>query len=86
MNERRLTPRHLIHLKVSLYHDEIGHIDGRIEDVSSGGMHINVFSRSAFNHKLSHQQMYVRPVNMDTIFNMECLRVDDNTISLKFTD
>ena len=86
MNERRLSPRQPIHLKVCLYHAGFGHFDGNIEDISSGGMHINVADSTAFNHKLSNEKLYVRPVNMDAIFDMQCLRVDKNAISLKFID
>ncbi len=84
MNERRSSVRHLINLNVSLYHDEFGQIKGKISDVSSGGMLVEVYNTAVLNNKLSQERLQVKPVNMDVIFDMECLRVNSNVISLQF--
>ncbi len=84
MNERRSSIRHLIHLNVYLYHDEFGLMSGKISDVSSGGMLVEISHTSLLNNKLSDETLYVRPANMDVIFDMQCLRVSSHAISLQF--
>lgn len=86
MSERRFSARRLIHLNVTLYNDEIGQISGKIQDVSSGGMYVNIFNSSSLNRKLSDTTIFVRPDNMDIIFNMKCLRVEKNFIGLEFIE
>jgi len=86
MNERRLSIRHLVHLNVDLYHDDIGHIDGNIRDVSSGGMNVHLFNSANLHGQLSEKILVVKPSNMDVLFNMQCLRINGSTISLKFMD
>jgi len=86
MNERRLNPRYLVNLNVTLYGDGIGHLDGHIHDVSSGGMYINITDTSMLNKKINNGTLFVRPSNMDTLFSMECLRVEDGRIGLKFVE
>lgn len=84
MNERRSSFRHLIYLNVSLYHDEFGQMSGKITDVSSGGMTVEIDNAASLNNKLCRERLLVKPVNMDVIFDMECLRVGSNIISLQF--
>lgn len=84
MNERRSSFRHLVHLNVRLYHEEFGQINGKITDVSSGGMSVKVDNSVSLNNKLSREKLSVKPVHMDVIFEMECLRVDSQVISLQF--
>jgi len=86
MNERRLDKRYLVNLNVRLYNDELGHIDGRIHDVSSGGMYIDLPNTSHLTKKLSNMTLFVRPGNMDILFNMECIRVNNKSVSLRFID
>ncbi len=84
MNERRASFRHVVCLGVNLYHDEFGQINGKIIDVSNGGMSVEVNNSATLNNKLSREHLFVKPVNMDVIFDMECLRVSSNAISLRF--
>ncbi|VAW97670.1 hypothetical protein MNBD_GAMMA23-585 [hydrothermal vent metagenome] len=84
MNERRSSFRHLVYLNVRLYHDEFGQINGKITDVSSGGMLVKIDNADSFHNKLSREKLRVKPINMDVIFDMECLRVDSQVISLQF--
>ncbi len=84
MNERRSSFRHLIYLNVSLYHDDFGQMNGKITDVSSGGMSVEIEDAASLNNKLCRERLRVKPVNMDVIFEMECLRVASNVISLEF--
>ncbi len=86
MNERRLSIRNLIHLNVDLYHDDIGNFAGNIRDVSSGGMNVKIHNISVLNKKISNEVFIVKPANMDVLFNMQCLRVDEDFMSLKFMD
>lgn len=86
MNERRASYRHLVNLNVGLYHDDFGRIDGRIHDVSSGGMQVNLSTKIVLDKALQDAILTVKPVNMDVLFNMECLRVDGSFISLKFSE
>jgi len=84
VNERRASYRHLINLNVSLYHDDFGPIKGKITDVSSGGMLVEVEDISNLNKELGDQRLFVKPINMDVIFDMLCLRVSAHAISLQF--
>lgn len=86
MNERRANNRQLIHLNVVLYHDEIGQFMGKIHDISSGGMFVDVWDKSVLRQKLSNELLVAKPANMDVLFNMQCLRVNENFISLKFVE
>ena len=86
MNERRMSIRNLVHLNVDLYHDDVGHIEGNIRDVSSGGMNVDVLSEVILSTALNQKVFVVKPANMDVLFNMECLRVNGSFISLKFTE
>jgi len=86
MNERRESLRHLVHLNVDLYHDEIGHIDGNINDVSSGGMSVNLSENADICGDLRDEIIIVKPANMDVLFNMRCLRADEYFISLIFME
>lgn len=86
MNERRNSERRLVNLNVILYHDAHGDIPGKICDVSSGGMNIDIFNRAVLNKRLSNEELLVSPKNMDVLFKMECLRVEQNCIGLKFLE
>lgn len=86
MNERRESFRHLVYLNVDLYHDAFGHVDGKIQDVSSGGMSISLSEASSHSTKFRHKIFHVKPANMDVLFNMKCLRVSDDYISLEFLE
>jgi len=84
MNERRSSFRHLINLNVRLYHDELGQMNGKITDVSNGGMLVKVDDTATLDSKLSDEKLLVKPVNMDVIFDMRCLRVSSGSVSLQF--
>ena len=86
MNERRASLRHLVRLNVDLYHDDIGHIGGNINDVSSGGMSVNLSENADISGDLRDEVIIVKPANMDVLFNMRCLRADDDFISLIFME
>lgn len=86
MNERRTNHRQLINLNVVLYHDEIGQFLGKIRDISTGGMFVDILDKNILRRKISDELLVVKPANMDVLFNMQCLRVDNHFISLKFMD
>ena len=86
MNERRTSNRQLIKLNVVLYHDKIGQILGKIHDISTCGMYVDILDKSVLRRKFSNEILVVKPANMDVLFNMQCLRVDENYISLKFME
>jgi len=86
MNERRTNHRQLINLNVVLYHEEIGQILGKIRDISTGGMFVDILDKSVLRRKFSNEVLVVKPANMDVLFNMQCLRVNNNFISLKFME
>ena len=86
MNERRTSIRQMIQLNVVMYHDEIGQIMGRIRDISTGGMFVDILDKSVLRRKLSNELLIVQPSNMDVLFNMQCVRVEENFISLKFME
>ena len=86
MAERRLSIRNLVHLDVDLYHDDVGHISGNIHDVSSGGMRVKIHSGLELNLKCRHENFTVKPANMDVLFNMECLKIDEHFMRLKFRE
>lgn len=86
MNERRTNTRQAIQLNVILYHDKIGQFMGKIRDISKGGMFVDILDKSVLRRKFSNELLVVKPANMDVLFNMQCLRVDRNFISLKFME
>jgi len=86
MNERRLSIRNMIHLNVDLYHDDIGHIEGNIHDISSGGMRVKISKSSLSKTNCNHELFTVKPANMDVLFMMECLTMDKDFMRLKFSE
>lgn len=85
-DERRMSIRNLIHLNVDLYHADIGNIEGNIRDVSSGGMNVKIHNSAVLNKKCSNEIFTVKPANMDVLFDMTCLRIDGDFMSLKFIE
>ena len=49
-------------------------------------MSVNIPKIDEMSEIFTDEIVLVKPANMDVLFNMQCLRVDDNFISLKFTE
>jgi len=86
MNERRTSNRQLVRLNVDIYHDEIGLVKGKIRDISAGGMFVDVLDKRLLRRRFSNEFLVVKPSNMDVLFNMQCLRVEENFLGLKFLE
>ncbi len=93
MSERRLYVRKLIDARVRIYHSLFGTLDGCIRDISEGGCCVtldNIFEigDDLFMQVQRSEEEFVtlKPVNMDVVFRMSCIRKLDNGVVLQFED
>jgi len=93
MPERRLHMRKLIDAKVRIYHSLFGTLDGCIRDISEGGCSVSLDVAEELHDELfaqvqSSEDEFVtlKPVNMDVVFRMTCIRKLDDGVVLQFED
>ncbi len=93
MSERRLHVRKLIDARVRIYHSQFGALDGRIRDISEGGCCVTLDNLpdtedDLFVQVQRNEEEFVtlKPVNMDVVFKMNCIRKLDDTVVLQFED
>ena len=92
-SERRLHVRKLIDARVRIYHSLLGTRDGRIRDISEAGCCVTLdgmqdIEDSLFEEVKNLEEEFVtlRPVNMDVVFRMSCVRNLNNGLVLCFED
>ncbi len=93
MSERRLHVRKLIDARVRIYHSCFGTLDGRIRDISEGGCCVTLDNMPETEGDLfvqvqrsEEEFVTLKPVNMDVVFKMNCIRKLDDTVVLQFED
>lgn len=93
MPERRLHVRKLIDARVRIYHSLFGTLDGRIRDISEGGCCVILDNMpdaedDLFARVQNSEEEFVtlRPVSMDVVFKMSCIRKLDDGVILQFED
>ncbi len=93
MPERRHHIRTLIDARVRIYHSLFGALEGRIIDISEGGCCVVLENMPDIQDELLIQLqdnedefITLRPVNMDVVFRMRCLRKRDDNMVLTFED
>lgn len=93
MPERRLHVRKLIDARVRIYHSRFGTLDGCIRDISEGGCCVTLDNMPDTEEDLFVQVqcsedefVTLKPINMDVVFKMSCIRKLDNGVILQFED
>lgn len=91
MAERRLHVRKLIDARVRIYHSLFGTLDGRIREISEGGCCVVLDAMPDTEDDLFAQVqasedefITLRPVNMDVVFRMSCIRKLKDGVILQF--
>jgi len=93
MPERRHHARKLIDAKVRVYHSLFGRLEGCIRDISDGGCYVAVDDMPDINDEMLVQLqcsddefVTLKPINMDVVFRMRCVRKLDDGVVLEFED
>ena len=86
MNERRFDIRKLVNTPVRLYHPELGRVDGVINDISGGGAAIKLNSCRDLNIELTETSLFLRPINLDVLFPVSCIRQTESEVAVKFLE
>ncbi len=86
MKERRFDPRKQISTPVRLYHPELGRLDGITNDISDGGVAIKLNSFKDLNIDSSEFPLLLRPINLDVLFPVSCLRQTELKLVVKFLE
>lgn len=86
MDERRLETRKQINAPVRLYHPQLGRLDGITNDISEGYMAINLNTFMGLVTEPTKDAMFLRPINLDTLFPVSCLRQSDSKLVVKFLE
>lgn len=86
MDERRFDTRKLLNTPVRLYHPELGRVDGIINDISEGGVAIKLNSSKDLNIDSIENPLLLRPINLDVLFPVSCLRQTESNLVVKFLE
>ncbi len=86
MVERRLHERQLVDARVRLYHPVHGPLDGMIRDMSGGGVFISLEEIPEIHPGNGDGRFELKLMNMDVIFDMECIRLTNDGIVLIFVE
>ena len=86
MNERRFYNRKLIKSLVRLYHPELGRVDGVMNDISDGGAAIKLNSFKDMYVDSLDSPLFLRPINLDVLFPVSCLRQTNSILAIKFLE
>lgn len=86
MDERRIDTRKLINTPVRLYHPNLGRLDGVISDISEGGAAIKLNAFKDMNVKSTKIPLFLRPINLDILFSVSCLRQSKTMLAVKFLE
>ncbi len=86
MRERRSHQRQRLDARVRLYHPVHGTLDGRIRDLSSGGMFVLLEEVPDIHPGNGDGRFQCKPMNMDAIFDMACIRLTEEGLALTFCE
>jgi len=86
MKERRFDTRKLIKSSVRLYHPVRGRVDGVIKDISGGGAAIKLNSFKDMYVDPLENPLLLRPINLDVLFPVSCLRQTKSKLVVKFLE
>ena len=86
MNERRIDPRKIINTRIRLYHPVYGRIDGQTQDISDGGVAVELLDQPKGLMDAIEEILYFRPINVDVLFPVTLLRKIKNGVVLKFIE
>ncbi len=86
MDERRFDTRKLINAPVRLYHAELGRVDAVISDISEGGLALKLNSFKDLNIDTTETPLLLRPINLDVIFTVICVRQTKSEVAVKFIE
>lgn len=86
MEERRIDTRRLLNTSVRLYHPALGRLDGVANDISEGGMAIKLSSFKDLNIDSEEAPLLLRPINLDVLFPVSCLRQTKSELVVKFLE
>ena len=86
MDERRIETRKLVSTPVRLYHSELGRVDGVINDISDGGAAIKLSSFKNLNLDAKEATLFLRPINLDVLFAVSCLRQKESDVVVQFLE
>lgn len=86
MDERRFDIRKLINTPVRLYHPRLGRVDGITDDISEGGVAIQLKSFKNLNVDSKEESLFLRPINLDVLFPVTCLRQTETKLVVKFLE
>ena len=86
MDERRFDTRKLVSTPVRLYHSELGRVDVVINDISGGGAAIKLSSFKNLNIDSTEISLFLRPINLDVLFSVSCIRQIKSEVAVKFLE
>lgn len=86
MDERRFDARKQINTAVRLYHSALGRVDGVISDISDGGVAIKLNSFKDLNIDSRESSLFLRPINLDVLFSVSCIRQSKTEVAVKFLE
>jgi len=86
MKECRFNTRKLIKSLVRLYHPVLGRVDGVMKDISDGGAAIKLNSFKDMHVGSLETPLLLRPVNLDVLFPVSCLRQTKSKLVVKFLE
>ena len=86
MKERRFDTRKLMMSSVRLYHPDLGKVDGVINDISKGGVAIKLNSFKDMVTSTLDTPLLLRPINLDVLFPVSCLRQTKSNLVVKFLE
>lgn len=86
MNERRFDTRKLINTPVRLYHSALGRVDGITSDISDGGLAIRLSSFRNLDVDTTEAPLLLRPINLDVLFTVSCVRQIKSEVAVKFLE
>jgi len=86
MDERRIDTRKLVNTPVRLYHPKLGRVDGVINDISDGGAAIKLNSYKNLNFDAEEASLFLRPINLDVLFSVSCLRQKESNVAVRFLE
>lgn len=86
MEERRIDTRKQINTPVRLYHPELGRFDGIANDISEGGVAIELNSYKRMDENSTESPLLFRPINLDVLFPVSCLRQTESKLVVKFLE
>ena len=86
MDERRFDTRKLMNAPARLYHSELGRVDGVISDISEGGLALKLNSFTDLNIDTTETPLLLRPMNLDVLFTVSCVRQTRSEVAVKFLE